>query len=192
MITDILYHTSQDLLIIWQQTFLYIITKKVTEDTAEILMTRITQERAAVSEHTYETAQQAKYGEGIHLPYHSIHLVIEPPAGTKLDLPGFTALEVAQHRGNHLIGTRIQRINDGTCEFPLRIQLIQERGHGLGCIELTDRVDVYANMVLKGVRFFVMMSHVNNGSGNHMKFLTPHYPTNGSVLHFGVSWNFYN
>ncbi|SEE10686.1 putative porin [Prevotella sp. lc2012] len=53
-------------------------------------------------------------------------------------------------------------------------------------------VDVYANMVLKGVRFFVMMSHVNNGSGNHMKFLTPHYPTNGSVLHFGVSWNFYN
>lgn len=53
-------------------------------------------------------------------------------------------------------------------------------------------VDVYANMVLKGVRFFVMMSHVNNGSGNHMKFLTPHYPTNGSVLHLGVSWNFFN
>ena len=53
-------------------------------------------------------------------------------------------------------------------------------------------VDVYANMVLKGVRFFVMMSHVNNGSGNHKKFLVPHYPTNGSVIHFGVSWNFYN
>lgn len=53
-------------------------------------------------------------------------------------------------------------------------------------------VDVYANMVLKGVRFFVMMSHVNNGSGNHMKFLAPHYPTNGSVLHMGVSWSFFN
>ncbi len=53
-------------------------------------------------------------------------------------------------------------------------------------------VDVYANMVLKGVRFFVMMSHVNNGSGNHMKFLAPHYPTNGNVLHLGVSWNFFN
>ena len=53
-------------------------------------------------------------------------------------------------------------------------------------------VDVYANMVLKGVRFFVMMSHINAGSGNHMQFLTPHYPTNGSVIHFGVSWNFYN
>ena len=53
-------------------------------------------------------------------------------------------------------------------------------------------VDVYANMVLKGVRFFVMMSNVFDGSGNRMKFLAPHYPTNGSVLHLGVSWNFFN
>ena len=53
-------------------------------------------------------------------------------------------------------------------------------------------VDVYANMVLKGVRFFVTMTNVFNGSANRMKFLAPHYPTNGSVIHFGVSWNFYN
>lgn len=53
-------------------------------------------------------------------------------------------------------------------------------------------VDVYANMVLKGVRFFVMMSHINYGSGNRMSFLAPHYPTNSDVLHIGVSWNFFN
>lgn len=53
-------------------------------------------------------------------------------------------------------------------------------------------VDVYANMVLKGVRFFVMMSHINSGSGNRMAFLAPHYPTNSNVLHLGVSWNFFN
>lgn len=53
-------------------------------------------------------------------------------------------------------------------------------------------VDVYANMVLKGVRFFVMMSHINYGSGNRMSFLAPHYPTNSDVLHLGVSWNFFN
>jgi len=53
-------------------------------------------------------------------------------------------------------------------------------------------VDVYANMVLKGVRFFIMMSHINSGSGNGMRFLTPHYPTNSNVLHLGVSWNFFN
>ncbi len=53
-------------------------------------------------------------------------------------------------------------------------------------------VDVYVNFHLKRARFFVMMSHVNNASGNKMMFLTPHYPTNGNVLRFGVSWNFYN
>lgn len=53
-------------------------------------------------------------------------------------------------------------------------------------------VDVYANFHLKRARFFVMMSHVNNASGNKMMFLTPHYPTNGNIMRFGVSWNFYN
>ena len=53
-------------------------------------------------------------------------------------------------------------------------------------------VDVYANMVLKKVRFFVMMSHVNAQSGNRMQFLAPHYPVNNSVIHFGVSWVFFN
>ena len=53
-------------------------------------------------------------------------------------------------------------------------------------------VDVYANMHLKHARFFVMMSHVNAGSGNRMQFLAPHYPQNSSVLRFGVSWNFFN
>lgn len=53
-------------------------------------------------------------------------------------------------------------------------------------------IDVYANMVLKGVRFFIMMSHINSGSGNKMSFLTPHYPTNSNVLHLGVSWPFFN
>ena len=53
-------------------------------------------------------------------------------------------------------------------------------------------VDVYANMKLKGCRFFVMMSNMLNGQGNHKKFLTPHYPTNGMVLHMGVSWPFFN
>lgn len=53
-------------------------------------------------------------------------------------------------------------------------------------------VDVYANMKLKRVRFFLAMSHVNAGSGNRMQFLTPHYPINNKILRFGVSWNFFN
>ena len=51
-------------------------------------------------------------------------------------------------------------------------------------------VNVYANMHLKHTRFFVMMSHVNASSGD--SFLVPHYPINGRVFRFGVSWNFFN
>lgn len=51
-------------------------------------------------------------------------------------------------------------------------------------------VNVYANMYLKQTRFFIMMSHVNSGTGEY--FLTPHYPINSRVLRFGLSWNFFN
>lgn len=53
-------------------------------------------------------------------------------------------------------------------------------------------VDVYANMHLKHTRFFIMMSHVNGGSGSMEYFLAPHYPTNGRTLRLGLSWNFFN
>ncbi len=53
-------------------------------------------------------------------------------------------------------------------------------------------VNVYANFNLKGTRFFVMYTHVNCGSGNSAYFLTPHYPTNQSLLRIGLSWNFFN
>ena len=53
-------------------------------------------------------------------------------------------------------------------------------------------VNVYANMNLMHTRFFVMYSHVNAGMGKKNYFFTPHYPLNGSVLRFGLSWNFFN
>ena len=53
-------------------------------------------------------------------------------------------------------------------------------------------INVYANMHLKRARFFIMMSNVAAGAANRMTFLTPHYPTNSSVLRLGVSWNFTN
>lgn len=51
-------------------------------------------------------------------------------------------------------------------------------------------INVYANFHLQHTRFFIMYSHVNASAGNY--FLTPHYPTNGSILRFGLSWNFFN
>ena len=53
-------------------------------------------------------------------------------------------------------------------------------------------VDVYANLHLKHARFFVMMSNATATNFDRMSFLTPHYPLNRSVLHLGVSWNFFN
>lgn len=53
-------------------------------------------------------------------------------------------------------------------------------------------VNIYANFHLKHTRFFVMMSHVNAGSGNRQYFLTPHYPLTQRVFRFGLSWNFFN
>lgn len=53
-------------------------------------------------------------------------------------------------------------------------------------------VDVYANLHLKHTRFFVMMNNVMGDSLNRQEFLVPHYPMNRSVLHIGVSWNFFN
>lgn len=61
-------------------------------------------------------------------------------------------------------------------------------------VELGDYpiVNVYANFHLQHTRFFVMMSHVNAGTGKRNYFLTPHYPLNERILRFGLSWNFFN
>ena len=53
-------------------------------------------------------------------------------------------------------------------------------------------VNVYANFHLKHTRFFIMMSHLNAGTGKKNYFYTPHYPLNQSILRFGLSWNFFN
>ena len=53
-------------------------------------------------------------------------------------------------------------------------------------------VNVYANFHLKHTRFFIMMSHINAGSGKRNYFLVPHYALNDRILRIGLSWNFYN
>lgn len=52
-------------------------------------------------------------------------------------------------------------------------------------------INVYVNLHLKRTRFFVMMYHVNSGSGDPY-FLAPHYPVNPQMLKLGLSWNFFD
>ena len=53
-------------------------------------------------------------------------------------------------------------------------------------------VNVYANLHLKRTRIFVMMYHVNAGMGDRNYFFVPHYPLNGRLFKFGISWNFFD
>lgn len=54
-------------------------------------------------------------------------------------------------------------------------------------------VNVYANCTLRGVRFYVMMYHVNDGAfRNRDAFWGPHYPMAPQVVKFGLSWTFYD
>ena len=51
-------------------------------------------------------------------------------------------------------------------------------------------INAYVNFKLKGVRFYLAYTHVNSSEG--WSFLVPHYPTNQRLLHFGISWSFFN
>ncbi len=53
-------------------------------------------------------------------------------------------------------------------------------------------VNVYANLHLKHTRIYVMLSHINEGTGESNYFLAPHYPINPMVFKWGISWNFFN
>jgi hypothetical protein len=53
-------------------------------------------------------------------------------------------------------------------------------------------VNAYANFHLKHTRFYIMMSHINEGTGNSNYFLAPHYPINPMALRWGLSWNFFD
>lgn len=53
-------------------------------------------------------------------------------------------------------------------------------------------INVYANLQWKRTRIFIMMYHINQGSGDSNYFLAPHYPINPKMLKLGISWNFFD
>ena len=61
VITDVLNHSVKTFLVVRNKSALHIITDEVTQQTTEILMTWIAQERTRVGEHTNKSAQQSKY-----------------------------------------------------------------------------------------------------------------------------------
>ena len=51
----------------------------------------------------------------------------------------------------------------------------------------------YVNCQLRGVRFYVMYYHANDGiMSNRDSFIVPGYPANPGMIKFGLSWTFYD
>ena len=105
VVADVGYHLSDEgHLAFGQQSGLHIAANHAAEAAAEVLMAGVGEERAAVGQHAHKAAEQPLQREGIHLALHSIKLVVEPPAASKLDFAWLGALlEVACHGGKHLV-----------------------------------------------------------------------------------------
>ena len=65
-----------------------------------------------------------------------------------------------------------------------------------GCIQKVGGYPLitgYVNCSLRGVRFYAMYYHVNDGlMNNRDSFIVPGYPANPGMFKFGLSWTFYD
>ena len=104
VVANSLYNGLQHLLVIGIFALLYPGADQVTENPAEILMPGIGYKAPGIGQHSHEPAQQPQIGQSTHLLYHAVSLVVEPPAGAKLDLAGRRRLlEISQHGAKHII-----------------------------------------------------------------------------------------
>ncbi len=60
-------------------------TNHLAQNAAEVFVTGVLQEKAtAVSQHTDKAAQQTELRQLGHLTFHTVFLIVKPPAGTEL------------------------------------------------------------------------------------------------------------
>ena len=72
IVRDVFNHADKCFLVVREKALFNVVSENVAEQSSEILMTRIAQERTAICEHTYKTTQQSKNREGIHLACHTV------------------------------------------------------------------------------------------------------------------------
>ena len=85
IVADVLHHLLYEgHFLSWQLAVFHVLTDEVAQATAEVLVARVGEERAAVGQHAYETTQQAEYREAVHLAFHTVELVVEPPSAAEL------------------------------------------------------------------------------------------------------------
>ena len=90
------------------------LAEQTAENTAEVFMSRIAQERTAVCQHANKSSQIAQIGKTGQLICHALEMIIEPPGGTMLNLAdGIAVLEASADRINGLVVSRIEGIQNG-------------------------------------------------------------------------------
>ena len=140
MVADVLDHAADHFQVVGQQALLDLGPEEVREDAAEVLVTGVGEERAAVGDHAHETAQQALVGERLQLPFHPVLLVEEPPAAAELHFSGRAAvLEIAEHGGDQVVVDRVVVVEDGLGQAVLLIEAVEEPGQRPGQIAIAHR-----------------------------------------------------
>ena len=110
-----------------------IMADDVAQQPPEIVMSWVTQETAAVSEHPDKTTEQSRLRQGFDVLCHAIELVVKPPAAAELNFTGDrTILEIARHSGKHHICRRVDGVQDGARQLVGLVEAVQEFGQGAG------------------------------------------------------------
>jgi hypothetical protein len=113
-VADILNGAAYQFKIGRKFTVFDVVAKEITHYTAEIFMSRVGEKTARVGEHTNESGDKTHVGEGVQLSFHTILLIIKPPAGAELHFPGGSAsLKIADCGSDHFIVTGVEDVEDG-------------------------------------------------------------------------------
>jgi hypothetical protein len=53
-------------------------------------------------------------------------------------------------------------------------------------------MDIFINLMVKRFRIFVKYQHLNALWGENRYYMVPHYPMQGGIIKYGLSWSFYD
>ena len=111
IITDSFDDLLQIFVIIRILSILYTVADETAENSSEILVSWIGNKASGIRKLSHKSSQHSQIGQCFHLLFHTVFIVIEPPAGTKLDLAFIRSfLEIAKHCAKNIIILGIQGI----------------------------------------------------------------------------------
>ena len=107
------YDASEGFHILWIFSVVNPGADKVTEYSSEVFVAGIGDEASAVGEHSDKAGEHTEVGKATHLVFHSVTLVVKPPARAKLNLCGRGGgLKISYHCAKNVVILGIKGIKD--------------------------------------------------------------------------------